>query len=159
MTHTKPKTGDHTSGRNIHVAAKQARVQIATKQVRKRLTEKAVRKSGSASASEEDKRPHRYRPGTRALINIRKCQKMSGEGFLKRAHVRDIISYVLATRTDPGGHMRVTENARDMIQQLAESDTIRVLKSANIMNLSHNKQTLSANDIRVALNARTIMAS
>lgn len=142
--------------KEARAAGKSARKQIAVKSVRKQLATKAARKAGAGSNGVVARRPHKYKPGTVSLRNIRRYQKNSTDNLLKKAHINDIVKHFIMTRAIKFD-MRSTQKCRLAIQEYVESKLIRELKSAVWMNCENKVKSLDGRAIMNVWNIENIL--
>ena len=76
------------------------------------------------------KKPHRYRPGTRALMEMRKLQK-STDLQIKRAPFKRLIDEIMSEI----GDFRVSKQAKEALQQDTENGLDRLFRAANTIAL------------------------
>jgi len=112
---------------------------------KKDLARKAARR-----AAPEPKRPHRFRPGTRALIEIRRYQK--GTSLLLRKLrfqrlVREIAGYY---KSD----LRFQGSAILALQEAAENYIVRLYEETNLLVIHRNRITITVKDMRLARRIR-----
>src|SRR6185369_6831785 len=118
---------------------------------------KSLKKSSKvkSSASEGVKRPHRFRPGTCALREIRKYQK-TAEPLLRklpfRRLVREICQNTRTIDTPTGGKedFRWKLDALTSIQEAAESELIKLFEFTNMLAIHSKRQTIMIRDMKLA---------
>ena len=113
---------------------------------RKQLATKAVRKS----AEEKGKKPHRYRPGTVALREIRKYQKSTTLLILKRPFQRLVREIAQEFRAD----LRFQSTAILALQEAAESYLVGLFESTNLCAIHAKRVTIMPKDIQLARRIR-----
>ena len=105
-----------------------ARKSTGGKAPRKQLATKAARKSAPATGGV--KKPHRYRPGTVALREIRKYQK-STELLMRKLPfarlVREVAKECTSMSSFPNG-VRFQEAAIVALQEAAEDDLVHLFE-------------------------------
>lgn len=104
----------------------------------------------AASDNSNGRKPHRYRPGTVALREIRKCQRHTGF-FLARKPFFDAVHSVLS-ETSPdrfNASWRVSYKAMDTLQMGMEAALIRFLENGLLCTLHCKRVTLNDRDLRL----------
>jgi histone H3 len=99
------------------------------------------------------RRPHRFRPGTVALREIRRYQK-STEMLLRKAPFRRLVREY-AKEISTNSDYRFTAAALDALQEAAETIVTEVLSESNIFAIHAKRVTLKVEDVR----ARNRMAN
>ena len=121
-----------------------ARKSTGGKAPRKALATTAARKSAPATGGV--KKPHRYRPGTVALQQIRRYQK-STELLIRKAPFARLV------REIANGHKsdcRFEGNAFLALQEASEAVLIRVMEDANLCAIHAGRVTIMPKDIQLA---------
>lgn len=113
---------------------------------RKQLATKAAKKS----ASDGVKKPHRYRPGTQALREIRKFQKSTGLLLRKLPFQRLVREIAQDFKPD----LRFTEKALEALQEASEAFLVTLFEDANLMAIHTKRVTIQPKDMAVALRIR-----
>ena len=117
---------------------------------RKQLATKAARKSAPSPAGV--KKPHRYRPGTVALREIRRYQKSTENLFRKKSFqllVREIC-YDVTGAAD----RRFQASAMLALQETSESYLIGLKEDTNLCAIHAKRVTIMPKDIQLALRIR-----
>lgn len=123
-----------------------ARKSTGGKAPRKHLATQAARKSAPGTSSQQ-KKPHRYRPGTRALMEIRKYQKTT-DLLLRKAPFQRLVREVMQNfKSD----WRIQRTAVLAIQEAAEIFITRLFEDANLCALHAKRVTLMPKDIKLAV--------
>ncbi|MES1905195.1 MAG: Histone HIST2H3PS2 [Paramarteilia canceri] len=121
-----------------------ARKSTGGKAPRKQLATKAARKSAPSTGGV--KKPHRYRPGTVALREIRRYQK-STELLIRSAPfarlVRNILPVASSTET------RFNRMAMRLLQEVTEMNIVSVLEDGNLIATHSKRVTLMPKDINL----------
>ncbi|CAH8391438.1 unnamed protein product [Eruca vesicaria subsp. sativa] len=117
-----------------------ARKSTGGKAPRKQLATKAARKSAPTTGGV--KKPHRYRPGTVALREIRKYQK-STEFNLVREIAQDF-------KTD----LRFQSHAVLALQEAAEAYLVGLFEDTNLCAIHAKRVTIMPKDIQLARRIR-----
>ena len=110
-------------------------------------------KSGRARtrATAKKKRPHRYRPGTKALREIRQYQKSTDLLLSKipfQRLVREITEHICKKQ------YRYTKDAMLALQEAAEAHLIELFKDSNLLVIHAKRVTLMPKDIQLARRIR-----
>ena len=95
------------------------------------------------------RRPHRYRPGTVALREIRRYQT-STDALISKTAMRRIIREI-------GGDMdgkRFKGEALDAIHEAAESYIVDLFANAGVMCLHASRVTMNVSDVKLACRIR-----
>ena len=123
-----------------------ARKSTGGKAPRKQLATKAARKSAPATGGV--KKPHRYRPGTVALREIRRYQK-STELLIRKLPfqrlVRELANDMVSMGKFPNG-IRWQSNA---VIALQEADLVHLFEDSNITAIHAKRVTVMVKDIQV----------
>ena len=117
-----------------------ARKSTGGKAPRKQLATKAARKSAPATGGV--KKPHRYRPGTVALREIRRYQKTT-ELLLVREIAQDF-------KTD----LRIQSSAVMALQEACEAYLVGLFEDTNICAIHAKRVTIMPKDIQLARRIR-----
>ena len=116
----------------------------------------ATAERSSPAPSPSVRKPHRWRPGTVALREIRKAQK-STRNLLPRASferlVREIIQDIGTETT------RIKPEAIDALQQGSEDYIVDLLKHAQKFALHADRVTLSHDDLKLAIDEQGCVES
>jgi histone H3 len=116
---------------------------------RKQTINKASRKS--SGRHHNVKRPHRYRPGTVALREIRKYQK-STELLIRKAPFGRLVREITL---DYKSDIRFQTKAFEALQHCAEHYIIDLFERANRCAIHGKRQTVTENDIRLVFFCQT----
>ena len=122
-----------------------ARKSTGGKAPRKLLAVKAARKT--APTKDGVKKPRRYRPGTRALQEIRKYQRST------ERLVREIFAEEEARRPVPGGY-RIQSNALFALQEASEAYLVSLFEDVNLCALHAKRVTIMVADMQLARRIR-----
>eukprot|EP01032_Pedospumella_encystans_P016289 gene16289-18586_t len=126
-----------------------ARRSTGGKAPRKQLATKAVRKF-APTAGGGVKKPHRYRPGTVALREIRKYQK-STELLIRKLPfqrlVREVSQYLKGT-------LRFQSNALLALQEASEAYLVGLFEDTNLCAIHAKRVTIMPKDIKLARRIR-----
>jgi histone H3 len=125
-----------------------ARKSTGGKAPRKALATKAARKSAPATGGV--KKPHRYRPGTVALREIRKFQK-STELLLRKLPFQRLVREIAQ---DFKSDLRFQSSAILALQEAAESYIIGLFEDTNLCAIHAKRVTIMPRDIHLARRIR-----
>lgn len=106
----------------------------------------------AAPATGGVKKPHRYRPGTVALREIRRYQK-STELLIPKATFKRLLREILQDTTMQ--QVRLTQAAVDAIQESAEKYIVDLFKETNATAIHAKRVTIMEKDLK---RARDILA-
>nr|7BXT_A Chain A, Histone H3,Histone H3-like centromeric protein A [Gallus gallus]7BXT_E Chain E, Histone H3,Histone H3-like centromeric protein A [Gallus gallus]7Y7I_A Chain A, Histone H3.1,Histone H3-like centromeric protein A [Gallus gallus]7Y7I_E Chain E, Histone H3.1,Histone H3-like centromeric protein A [Gallus gallus] len=127
-----------------------ARKSTGGKAPRKQLATKAARKSAPATGGV--KKPHRYRPGTVALREIRRYQK-STELLIRRQPFARVVREICLLFTR-GVDYRWQAMALLALQEAAEAFLVHLLEDAYLCSLHARRVTLYPKDLQLARRLR-----
>ena len=126
---------------------------VRTKQVPKSKTAaKAATNPVAKPAAKAAKKPHRYRPGTVALREIRKYQKSTELLLPKLPFMRLVREIVAEFATDAG--MRMQTCAMLAMQEAAESYLVGLFEDVNLCAIHGKRETIMAKDFNLARRIR-----
>ena len=119
------------------------------KEPRKQIVTKPARKSTPA-APQGVKKPHRYRPGTVALREIRRYQK-STELLIRKAPFNRLVREIAQDfKTD----LRFQSAAIMALQEASEAYLVRLLEDSNLCAIHARRVTITPRDIQLARRLR-----
>lgn len=98
------------------------------------------------------KKPYRYRPGSRALIEIRKYQKSTEHLIPKMPFQRLVKEIALDYKTD----LRFTSAGLHALQTAAEAFIVMMFEDANLAAIHAKRVTIQPKDIQLARRLRGI---
>jgi histone H3 len=124
-----------------------ARKSTGGKAPRKQLATKAARK-GAVSGGV--KKPHRYRPGTVALREIRRYQKSTDLLIRKRPHLRLVREIMQDFKTD----LRIQGSASFALQEASEAYLVGLFEDTNLCAIHAKRVTIMPKDIQLARRIR-----
>lgn len=125
-----------------------ARHSVGDKAPRKHLATKSYRPSAPATGGV--KKPHRYRPGTVALREIRKYQK-STELLIKKLPFQRLVKEIAqAYKND----LRFQSTALLALQEAAESYLVGLFEDTNLCAIHAKRCTIFVKDIALARRIR-----
>jgi len=140
MARTRPqKIGPKSTGRAKQVA-------------QKRLTQTAKRKPQQHIQGLI--RPHRYRPGTRALMEIRKYQRTTNLLLRKLPFARLVREILREYFARPGFEFRWQQTAMLAMQEATESYLVALFEDANLCAIHAKRVTIMRRDIQLARRIR-----
>ena len=125
-----------------------ARKSTGGKVPRKQVASKAARKTAPASASV--KKPHRYRPGTVALREIRKYQK-STELLIRKLPFQRLVREVAQ---DFKNDLRFQGSAVMALQEAAEAYLVSLFEDTNLCAIHAKRVTIRPRDMQLARRIR-----
>jgi len=125
-----------------------ARKSSGGKAPRKNLATKAAQRS--APSSRGVKKPHRYRPGTVALREIRKYQK-STELLIRRSAFQRLVREITS---DMEKDIRYQSTAVLALQEAAEGYLTGLFEDTNLCAIHANRVTIMPKDMRLARRIR-----
>ena len=140
----------HTSADRVIMArTKQtARKSTGGKAPRKQLATKAARKSAPATGGV--KKPHRYRPGTVALREIRRYQK-STELLIRKLPFQRLVREIAQDfKTD----LRFQSSAVMALQEASEAYLVGLFEDTNLCAIHAKRVTIMPKDIQLARRIR-----
>ncbi|XP_032449987.1 uncharacterized protein LOC115519791 [Lynx canadensis] len=145
--HSEKQAGDTTFG--IMARTKQtARKSTGGKAPRKQLATKAARKSAPATGGV--KKPHRYRPGTVALREIRRYQK-STELLIRKLPFQRLVREIAQDfKTD----LRFQSSAVMALQEASEAYLVGLFEDTNLCAIHAKRVTIMPKDIQLARRIR-----
>ncbi|KAJ1345976.1 hypothetical protein KIN20_000624 [Parelaphostrongylus tenuis] len=125
-----------------------ARMSTGGKIPRKYLAVKAARKSAPATGGVM--KPHRYRPGTVALREIRRYQK-STELLIRKLPFQRLVREIVQ---DYMTHQRFQSSAVIALQEAAEAYLVDLFEDANLCAMHAKRVTIMPKDIQLARRIR-----
>ena len=125
-----------------------ARKQTGAKVPRKQLAQKHARKSAPATGGV--KKPHRFRPGTVALREIRKYQK-STELLMRKLPFQRLVREI-AHEYKP--ELRFQSSAVMALQEAAEAYLVGLFEDTNLCAIHAKRVTIMTRDIKLARRIR-----
>jgi histone H3 len=125
-----------------------ARKSTGGKAPRKMLATKAARKSAPASGG--IKKPHRYRPGTVALREIRKYQK-STEFLIRKAPFQRLVREITQGHK---GDLRFQSSALGASQEASEAYLVGLFEDTNLCAIHAKRVTIMPKDIQLTRRIR-----
>ena len=129
-----------------------ARKSTGGKAPRKQLASKAARKSAPATGGV--KKPHRYRPGTVALREIRRYQK-STDLLIRLAPMGRVVRQCLA---GIASEMRMNKTALKLLHYCTESKMVTLMEDSLALANHAKRITVKGKDISLVLRMRNTAA-
>ena len=152
MARTKQTASKSTGGKapRIHLSTKAARKSTGGKGVaRKLFPTKATRRSAPPTAGGV-KKPHRYRPGTVSLREIRKYQKSTDLLIAKAPFIRVFREVMQEYKSD----LRRTAECNPALQEAAEAYLVGLMEDSNYAAIHAKRVTIMPKDIQLACRIR-----
>jgi histone H3 len=125
-----------------------ARKSTGGKAPRKQLSTKAARKAAPAAGG--IKKPHRYRPGTVALREIRRYQK-STDQLIRKLPFQRLVREITA---DFKSDIRYQASAMFSLQESGEAYTVGLFEDTNLCAIHGKRVTIMPKDIQLARRIR-----
>ena len=116
---------------------------------RKALATKAARKSGGP-ATGGVKKPHRYRPGTVALREIRRFQK-SVDPLIRTGPFARLVREIML---DFRAGLRLQKNAASALQEASEAYLVGLMQDSNLCAIHGKRVTVQPKDMNLARRIR-----
>ncbi|GAA5907527.1 hypothetical protein JCM8208_001405 [Rhodotorula glutinis] len=138
MVRTKQKTPSHKSA--VKGPAAQAKYQ----------SQKGSKKPPTLNKDGKPRKPHRYRPGTVALREIRRYQK-STELLIRKA---PFIRLVREICSDVGETLRWQASALGALQEAAEDYLVALFEDTNLCAIHAKRVTVQPKDMQLARRLR-----
>jgi len=127
-----------------------ARKSTGGKAPRKQLATKAARKSTAGTSGGGIKKPHRFRPGTVALREIRRYQK-STELLIRKLPFQRLVREIAQDfKTD----LRFQASAIAALQEASEAYLVGLFEDTNLCAIHAKRVTIMPKDIQLARRIR-----
>lgn len=110
------------------------------------------KKAPAPPPSPKDKKPHRYRPGTVALREIRRFQRSTDTVIPKAAFQRLVREVAEQVKPD----VRFQSTAVLALQEAAEAAMVTLFEDANLVTIHAKRVTLLPKDMMLAMRLRGI---
>jgi histone H3-like centromeric protein A len=94
------------------------------------------------------RKKRRFRPGTRALMDIRKQQRDTGTIFPKAVIARVVRE--ICNAEHPDGTIRWTKRSLEAVHVAVEAMLLEHVRAGHVIALRNGRKSLSANDMRCA---------
>jgi len=130
-----------------------ARKSTGGKAPRKQVASKAARKSATTSSGASTggvKKPHRFRPGTVALREIRRYQK-STELLIRKLPFQRLVREIAQ---DYKSDLRFQSNAVGALQEASEAYLVALFEDTNLCAIHAKRVTIMPKDIQLARRIR-----
>ena len=147
-TNTSSHTHETQKERNMARTKQTARKSTGGKAPRKQLATKAARKSAPAIGGV--KKPHRYRPGTVALREIRRYQK-STELLIRKLPFQRLVREIAQ---DFKSDLRFQSFAVMALQESSEAYLVGLFEDTNLCAIHAKRVTIMPRDIQLARRIR-----
>jgi histone H3 len=118
------------------------------KRPKKQLASKAARKSAPSMGGV--KKPHRYRPGTVALREIRRYQK-STDLLIRKLPFQRLVREIAQ---DFKSHLRFQSSAIGALQAAVEAYLVSLFEDTNLCAIHAKRVTIQSKDIQLARRLR-----
>lgn len=118
----------------------------AGKAPRKRVAEIDNAAPPAAAAGDKERKPHRWRPGTVALREIRKYQK-STDLLLRKLPFQRLIRDVAS---EYKADLRFQASAISAIQEASENYLVKLFEDGNLLAIHAARVTVQPEDLRLA---------
>jgi histone H3 len=141
------KLATHASGKSPRVHPFGGKRPSLLEGVKKSTARKSAVSSGGI------KRPHRFRPGTVALREIRRYQK-STELLIKRAPFARLVRQIVQDVSIGDNKMRVQQSALDALQEAAETYLVCLFEDTNLVTCHARRVTVLPRDLHLARRIR-----
>ncbi|KAK4081346.1 hypothetical protein Purlil1_11757 [Purpureocillium lilacinum] len=140
-----------TSSTTMARTKQTARKSTGGKAPRKQLASKAARKSAPSTGGV--KKPHRYKPGTVALREIRRYQK-STELLIRKLPFQRLVREIAQ---DFKSDLRFQSSAIGALQESVESYLVSLFEDTNLCAIHAKRVTIQSKDIQLARRLRVGM--
>jgi len=127
-----------------------ARKSTGGKAPRKQLATKAARKHAPTVTTGGVKKPHRYRPGTVALREIRKYQK-STELLIRKLPFQRLVREIAQ---DFKSDLRFQSSAIGALQEASEAYLVSLFEDTNLAAIHAKRVTIQPKDLQLARRLR-----
>lgn len=127
-----------------------ARKSISGKAPRKQLATQAARRMSAIPESGGVKKPHRYRPGTVALREIRKYQK-TFHTLIPKLPFQNLVREICMDRSTA---IRFQSNALMCLHEAAEAHLVGLFQDAYLATLHAKRVTILPKDLSLARKIR-----
>jgi histone H3 len=124
---------------------------------KRQLSTTRARKSAAAAVSAQalasaPRRHYRYRPGTRALRDIRKYQR-TGDLLIRKAPFQRLVRGVCETFTEG---LRFQGQAIIALQEASEAFLVELFEITNLLAIHANRVTIMVRDMQLARRIRRL---
>ena len=104
-----------------------------------------IYKSNKKSAPKQGRKPHRYRPGTKALKEIREYQKTGGLLIPKQPMLRFVKEIIHQFKAD----FRIQESALNVLREAAEAFLVAFFENSNLCAIHGKRVTILQKDMEL----------
>ena len=111
---------------------------------------KLAARKAAPSQGEKTRKPHRYRPGTVALREIRKYQRSTGL-LIRKAPFQRLVREVAS---DFGTWIRFQNSAIHALQEASEAYLVGVFEDTNLCAIHGKRTTIMVKDMQLARRIR-----
>ena len=125
-----------------------ARKNTGAKQPRKAIAQKVAKKSSSAGAG--IKKPHRYRPGTVSLRELRRYQKTT-DLLIRKLPFQRIVKDIAQENK---GQIRFQSSALLALQEATEAYLVGLFEDTNLCAIHARRVTIMVRDMQLARRIR-----
>ncbi|EFP75972.1 centromeric DNA-binding histone H3-like protein cse4 [Puccinia graminis f. sp. tritici] len=127
-----------------------------TKPLKKPRKSVEKKRTSDAASASKSKKPHRYRPGTVALREIRHYQKSTDLLMRKLPFARLVreIAMDYALATDDGAALRWQSSALLALQEAAEAYLVHIFEDTNLCAIHAKRVTIMKRDMELARRLR-----
>jgi histone H3 len=138
-----------------------ARKTVDGKTPRQQAIQKSARKtapttSGVKHAEKLERKPHRFRPGTVALREIRKYQK-STDTLIRKLPFQRLVREIaadLAMKPQDADQWRFQYSAFEALQYASEAYIVSIFEDTNLVAIHAKRTTIQPKDMKLALRIR-----
>ena len=123
---------------------------LSEKTPRKLLVMKAAKKNAPANGGDKQRKPHRYRPGTVAMREIRRYQK-STDLLLKKLPFQRLVREIAQ---DFKNDLRFQSTALLALQEASEAYLVSLFEDSNLIAIHAKRVTIMPKDIQLARRIR-----
>lgn len=141
-----PKTG-----KVVKKAASKKEARVAVRKIAQIPGQKKKNSSLLKSAAGGIKRPHRFRPGTVALREIRKYQKTT-ENLVPKTAVLRLVREIISEKTEES--FQLTKGAKQLLHDLFEDEGVKQFQITQLAALHAGRVTIQPSDMKNANNIR-----
>lgn len=121
---------------------------------KKKLLAAKINKKQEKKNKRKERKPHRWKPGTAALREIKKAQSSTGNKGLTKASmsrlVREIAQDIVIEHYGINSGFRFTKNSEKALKVASEEFLTDSLALANVMAIHGEKRTVKVKDLKLA---------
>ena len=110
---------------------------------------KRIKRRKATTPETDSQKPHRWRPGTKTVMEIRKMQK-SGDLLMQRTPFNRVVREIVSTIHTRDYKIRYTADFFLSLQAFVEDRTVDLMKRANLLSAHANRETVFEKDIVLA---------